>query len=141
MPIKVYIFENTHYIETSYLISTFVYVNLSKYRFLRCYEKFLHFSRAEKEKNIFLAWNWVDILRKWDITLFTNCFLLLIAHCHLLFLMTHGTTLSTAQQKRAGRSAQWPNWKRHSRLILLVVQCRQSLPGFFFCWFSENAAG
>ena len=99
MPIKLDILENTHYIETSYLISTCVYVNLSKYQFLRCYKKFLHFSRAEKEKNIFLVWNWVDILHKWDITLFKNCFLLLIADCHLFFLMTHDTTWNTGQHK------------------------------------------
>ena len=99
VPIKLYILENAHYIETSYVTSTCVYVSLSKYRFLSCYNKFPHFYRAEKEKNISLAWNWVDILQKWDLTLFTNCFLLLIAHCHLLLLMTHGTTWSTGQHK------------------------------------------
>ena len=48
--------------------------------------------------------------------------------------------LKYSSAQRAGRSPQWPHW-HDSRLILLVVQCRQRLAGFFFCWFSGNAAG
>ena len=57
------------------------------------------FLEQRRKKNIFLAWSWVDILQKWDITLFRKCFLLLIAHCYLFFLMTNGTTGSTGQYK------------------------------------------
>ena len=110
MPIKLYILENTHYIETSYLIPTCVYVNLSKYQFLRYYKKFPHFSRAEKEKNIFFSLKLSGYSSEMRYNFIYKLFSSSDRSLSLVLPNDSWHNLKHGSTQRAGWSAQWPHW-------------------------------